>query len=115
MTQEAAGDSEPTTTKQIRTAQRTMSTVRRVSGGRPNRGVSLFCCRNMLPFNGAGIHRFQTAEARCFASAARPTRASRRAHLVDHVDLVFQREAARTGQTDSVAAQIFRHLATVAR
>src|ERR1017187_298550 len=36
-------------------------------------------------------------------------------HLADNVELVFEREAARTGETDSAAEEVFGHLASVAR
>src|ERR1035437_7766335 len=51
MTGEAAGNREPMTTQHISAAQRTRMRARRVSGGRPNRGVDLFCCRSMLSIN----------------------------------------------------------------
>src|ERR1035437_2051379 len=51
MTGEAAGNREPMTTQHISAAQRTRMRARRVSGGRPNRGVGLFCCRSMLSIN----------------------------------------------------------------
>src|ERR1035437_511332 len=51
MTGDAAGNREPMTTQHISAAQRTRMRARRVSGGRPNRGVGLFCCRSMLSIN----------------------------------------------------------------
>src|ERR1035437_3348135 len=52
MTRDAAGNTEPTMTQHISTAQKARMRARRVSGGRPNRGVGLFCARSMLRFNG---------------------------------------------------------------
>src|ERR1035441_10696150 len=39
-------------TQHISTAQKARMSARRVSGGKPNRGVGLFCCRSMLSING---------------------------------------------------------------
>jgi hypothetical protein len=52
ITGEAAGNNDPITTQQMSTAQKARMRAHRVSGGRPNRGVGLFCARSMLRFNG---------------------------------------------------------------
>src|ERR1039458_8300073 len=51
---EAAGDKEPITTQQMSAAQKARMRARRVSGGRPSRGVGLFCFPSMLPSIGVG-------------------------------------------------------------
>src|SRR5438270_3459954 len=51
MTGEPEGNREPMTTKESSAAQKTRIRVRRVSGGRPNRGVGLFCARSIRRFN----------------------------------------------------------------
>src|ERR1035437_3701463 len=73
MTGEAAGNREPMTTQHISAAQRTRMRVRHVSGGKPNRGVGLFCCRIMLSINCRLFRLGALDQTYARVPAARPT------------------------------------------